>query len=92
MIQVAILTETQKEQLLGQQYDPDSYFNPIQDEDNNCLITNLPLSDKFVTLSCGHKFNYVPLYNDIFNHKQKFNVMESSVSSLMPGEIRCPYW
>ena len=56
--------------------------NNNQDEDNNCLITNLPLSDKFVTLSCGHKFNYVPLYNDIFNHKQKFNVMESSVSSL----------
>lgn len=65
--------------------------NNNQDEDNNCLITNLPLSDKFVTLSCGHKFNYVPLYNDIFNHKQKFNVMESSVSSLKPGEIRCPY-
>ena len=39
MIQVAILTETQKEQLLGQQYDPDSYFNPIQDEDNNWVIS-----------------------------------------------------
>ena len=39
MIKVAILTETQKEQLLGQQYDPDSYFNPIQDEDNNWVIS-----------------------------------------------------
>jgi hypothetical protein len=39
MIQVAILTETQKEQLVGQQYAPDSYFNPIQDKDNNWIIS-----------------------------------------------------
>jgi hypothetical protein len=39
MIQVAILTETQKEQLIGQQYAPDSYFNPVQDEDNNWVIS-----------------------------------------------------
>ena len=62
-----------------------------QDEADNCLITNLPLTDKFVNLSCGHKFNYIPLYNDIFNHKQKFNIMESTISSLKIDEIRCPY-
>jgi hypothetical protein len=28
MIQVVILTETQKNQLVGQQHEPDSYFNP----------------------------------------------------------------
>jgi hypothetical protein len=39
MIQVAILTEEQKNQLVGQQYTPDSYFNPIQDEDNNWIIS-----------------------------------------------------
>ena len=39
MIQVALLTETQKEQLVGQQYTTDSYFNPIQDEDNNWVIS-----------------------------------------------------
>ena len=39
MIQVAILTEEQKNQLVGQQYSPDSYFNPIQDEDNNWIIS-----------------------------------------------------
>ena len=39
MIQVAILTEEQKNQLVGQQYAPDSYFNPIQDEDNNWIIS-----------------------------------------------------
>jgi len=39
MIQVAILTEEQKNQLIGQQYAPDSYFNPIQDPDNNWIIS-----------------------------------------------------
>lgn len=39
MIQVALLTETQKEQLVGQQYASDSYFNPIQDENDNWVIS-----------------------------------------------------
>jgi hypothetical protein len=30
MIQVGLLTEVQKDELLGQLYDEDSYFNPIQ--------------------------------------------------------------
>ena len=61
------------------------------DEENVCLITNKPLVDKFVELNCGHKFNYLPLYNDIHNHKQKFNHMEGSNSLLKKNEIRCPY-
>ena len=59
--------------------------------DNICLITNQVLIDKFVKLNCGHKFNYIPLYNDIYNHKKKFNNMEGSSSSLKMNEIRCPY-
>jgi hypothetical protein len=39
MIQVGLLTETQKDQLFGQLYDSDSYFNPIQDIDNNWIIS-----------------------------------------------------
>lgn len=44
MIQVALLTETQKEQLVGQQYTTDSYFNPIQDEDNNWVISTVEMT------------------------------------------------
>ena len=36
---VALLTETQKDQLVGQLYAPDSYFNPIQDADGNWIIS-----------------------------------------------------
>ena len=62
------------------------------DEDNNkCLITNTILTDKYVELICGHKFNYIPLYHDLVNHKNKFNIMESSSSRLNINEIRCPY-
>lgn len=62
------------------------------ESDNNlCLITNQPLTDKFVELNCSHKFNYLPLYNDIYNHKKKFNNMEGTLSLLKVNEIRCPY-
>lgn len=39
MIQVGLLTETQKDQLINQQYAPDSYFNPVQDINNNWVIS-----------------------------------------------------
>lgn len=62
------------------------------DEDNNkCLITNDFLTDKFVEMSCGHKFNYIALYKDLINHKQKFNLMESLNGQLKINELRCPY-
>lgn len=39
MIQVGLLTEIQKDELVGQLYDLDSYFNPIQDIDDNWVIS-----------------------------------------------------
>jgi hypothetical protein len=39
MIQVGLLTETQKDSLVGQLYDEDSYFNPIQDDFDNWIIS-----------------------------------------------------
>lgn len=62
------------------------------DEDNNkCLITNTPLIDKHMELKCGHKFNYIPLFYDLVNHKKKFNNMEGQNTRLNLNEIRCPY-
>jgi gas vesicle protein len=61
------------------------------DDDNKCLITNELLTDKFVEMSCGHKFNYIALYKDLINHKQNFNSMESSNGHLKVDELRCPY-
>lgn len=39
MIQVGLLTEVQKDELVGQMYDEDSYFNPIQDLNDNWIIS-----------------------------------------------------
>lgn len=63
----------------------------IEEDNNLCLITNQLLVDKHVKLECGHKFNYIPLFNDIKNHKQKFNNLEGCNSKLKTNEIRCPY-
>jgi hypothetical protein len=39
MTQVGLLTTEQKEEITGQQYAPDCYFNPIQDADDNWVIS-----------------------------------------------------
>jgi hypothetical protein len=39
IIYVALLTELQKESLIGQLYTDDSYYHPIQDADNNWVIS-----------------------------------------------------
>lgn len=71
--------------------DIDENIEKTIEDDNLCLISGTPLVDYFVKMSCGHKFNYIPLFNDIKNHKQKFNNMEGHTSHLKYQEIRCPY-
>jgi hypothetical protein len=39
MIQVGLLTEAQKDELVGQLYDEDSYFNPIADLYDRFIIS-----------------------------------------------------
>lgn len=39
MTHVGLLTELQKAELTGQLYAPDSYFNPIQNINNNWVIS-----------------------------------------------------
>ena len=64
----------------------ESEENDVQDM---CLISNTELTDNYVTLDCNHKFNYEPLYNDILNHKTKYNSLERRQLKIM--ELRCPY-
>ena len=59
--------------------------------DDVCLISNEKLTENSVTLICGHKFNYIPLYYDIYNHKTKFNMKEKTDTKLKYYEIRCQY-
>ena len=38
-VYVGLLTVEQKDLLVGQLFDEDSYFNPIQDDNNNWIIS-----------------------------------------------------
>ena len=58
------------------------------DDSEKCLISDQILVDKHITLTCGHKFNYTSLYNDVVQQKSSSN-MESR--SLGLNQFRCPY-
>jgi len=58
-------------------------------ESKTCLITGEPLTEPIVELNCGHKFNYLPLYKDVLNFKQKF--FQQEINLLKTNEIQCPY-
>jgi len=60
-----------------------------KNDDSVCLISQQPLTENYVTMCCGHKFNYQPLFYDILNHKKKFNSMERH--HIRSSDIRCPY-
>ena len=55
---------------------------------NTCLISNLPLECNHITLSCGHKFNYKSIYNEVKNQK-KYSHLETQ--KLKNNQIKCPY-
>lgn len=53
-----------------------------------CLITNDLLTDKYIELKCGHCFNYLPLWNEVYN--QKFSPsFHKSIN--LKNSIQCPY-
>ena len=55
----------------------DLFRQILQDNTNEtntedlCLITNENLEDNYIKLKCGHKFNYLPLYNEVVHQKKK---------------------
>jgi hypothetical protein len=53
MIQVGLLTIEQKELLIGQQFMLDVYFNPIQDNNNNWIISIQEIEQ------CNNQFAWV---------------------------------
>ena len=37
----------------------------ISDNNSRCLISQQVLTRSHITLPCSHKFNYIPLYNEV---------------------------
>lgn len=64
-------------------------LNKEENEETNeevCLITGEPLiKETAVTMICGHKFNHLPLFNDLKNNiKTRYGNSDNN-------KIRCPY-
>ena len=59
--------------------------------DNRCKITDNKLEDNFIELSCGHKFNYIPLYNEIKYQKTNKYSISYDYTKLCINQIKCPY-
>ena len=67
--------------------------NSNNESDNNediCLITKEKLHPNHITLSCNHKFNYIPIYKEISYQKNKNNT-SFEITKLSYNEIKCPY-
>ena len=61
----------------------------INVKDQLCLISNKPLEDNHITLSCNHKFNYTPLFHEVKKQKKIINRLE--IQKLKKYQIKCPY-
>jgi hypothetical protein len=53
-----------------------------------CLITHDKLEENYITLTCGHKFNYLPLYHEVVKQKSG-SILETAYLSI--NQIKCPY-
>ena len=70
-------------------------FNELlQDESTDvssnekCLISNEDLESNYIKLDCGHKYNYLDLYNEIVYQKTK-KILDNN--RLKINEMKCPY-
>lgn len=62
--------------------------NDTDKDEECCLITDDTLEEDHVKLVCNHKFNYIPLYKELSNQKNR-NYLETS--KLHTNQIKCPY-
>ena len=67
----------------------DNSLDEIEENTDVCLISQQPLEEGHITLLCGHRFNYDPLFNDVYNHKKKHYTLDTM--RLRDYQIRCPY-
>lgn len=64
MIKVGLLTIAQKDEIVGQLYAPDSYFNPIQDNSDNWIISqeemNYCVNPEYIWVKDLPLIDYIP--------------------------------
>ena len=69
-------------------------LNNIDSEEDNiecCLLSKLPLDKNKIKLSCGHEFNFIPLFKEVCRQKHRGCTSYLEISKLCHNEIKCPY-
>ena len=56
---------------------------------NLCLITAMPLEQNYITLNCGHDFNYKSILEEITKQKKTISLLETQ--KLEKYQLKCPY-
>ena len=64
--------------------------NSNSTDNNICLISKEKLHPNHITLKCNHKFNYIPIYKEVYYQKTKSNPLYE-VTKLQYYQIKCPY-
>ena len=64
----------------------------VDDSADTCLLTGEKLTYNHIDLQCNHKFNYLPLYNEVISQKitKKSGGMRDIVR-LSLSQFKCPY-
>lgn len=62
-----------------------------EEEENRCLITAQPLLNNHIKLSCGHRFNYLPLYKEVCSQKKPSFINNFETAKLALNQMKCPY-
>lgn len=68
-----------------------NYETNINNNIEKCLLTNEPLTMNYIKLPCNHKFNYIPLYNEIYQLKITHKYNHFDKYKLDKYQIYCPY-
>ena len=70
-------------------------LNDENDTDENqelCLLSKQPLiKEQTLVLECGHKFNYMYIFNEIKQQKHKNLYCSTDIVKLGLTQIKCPY-
>ena len=59
--------------------------------DDYCLLTQEPLTLNYITMPCGHKYNYIPICKEISNMKDPKTHYYNPGIKLLRTQIFCPY-
>jgi hypothetical protein len=88
--QSTVLQHQQEQQEQQDQQEQQEQQHQQEQHENACLITNVPLNLFHISLECGHKFNYEPLYQEVLRQKGRLGI-HNYHEKIGMNQVKCPY-